>query len=124
MTAGPDEVTSWMELLVWLSIIGVPSITTIVGLVIQSRRSAEKHSKLADDVQVVRDQVVNSHTTNLRDDIDAIKAHLVELDRQTVRISNEVRADREQSSRIESDLYDHVRRAQHLITKLFPGEKL
>ncbi|MGW0039816.1 DUF2746 domain-containing protein [Gordonia sp. NPDC003376] len=121
---GPDEVTSWMELLVWLSIIAIPAATTIVGLWVQSRRSASKHANLAEDVDAVKQQVCNSHPPeqNLRDDIDEIKAALLELDRRTARIGDEIRVDRENSRAMQRDLYAQTARTERVIAKYHPDE--
>ncbi|NDK91027.1 DUF2746 domain-containing protein [Gordonia desulfuricans] len=111
-----------MELLVWLSIVTIPAAVTVVGLWIQSRRAASKHTELAENVGAVKEQVKNSHDTNLRDDIDEIKAALLGLDRRTARIGDEIRVDREQARQVSRDLYAQVARTEHVIAKYHPDE--
>ncbi|QAY15848.1 hypothetical protein SEA_TINABELCHER_25 [Streptomyces phage TinaBelcher] len=51
------------------STIGVALIGVLVEL---ARRQHNALSAVAEDVQVARDHVANTHTTNLRDDIDSL----------------------------------------------------
>ena len=51
------------------STVGVALIGVLVEL---ARRQHNALSAVAEDVQVARDHVANTHTTNLRDDIDSL----------------------------------------------------
>lgn len=91
----------------------------------------------------IRDQVTNDHNTNLRDDIDRLAARvevavaeveglarqrdqdalaIVDLDRRTNRIGEEVRTDRAQLLKVEADLYQLEAGARRVVTRYHPEE--
>lgn len=91
----------------------------------------------------IRDQVTNDHNTNLRDDIDRLADRvevavaeveglarqrdqdalaIVDLDRRTSRIGEEVRTDRAQLLKVEADLYQLEARSRRVVTRYHPEE--
>lgn len=91
----------------------------------------------------IRDQVTNDHNTNLRDDIDRLAARvevavaeveglahqrdqdalaIVDLDRRTNRIGEEVRTDRAQLLKVEADLYQLEAGTRRVVTRYHPKE--
>ncbi|MGB3706751.1 DUF2746 domain-containing protein [Gordonia sp. (in: high G+C Gram-positive bacteria)] len=65
--AGPSNIDSWFEFIVW-SIIAVAALAGAV----QSWRGRREHRKQSATIEEVREQVSNTHDTNLRDDIDRL----------------------------------------------------
>lgn len=49
-------------------------VTALIGVLFQNVKLGRRIDKVHDKAEVVRDQVQNSHGTNLRDDLDRIRA--------------------------------------------------
>jgi hypothetical protein len=83
------------EVIVALITAGLAAISAMVIQLIQS------HEKVSADIKATRHQVQNSHSTNLRDDIDAI----AELGRMTLRSVEALRDElaQERKERIAGD---------------------
>lgn len=75
-----NAVNGWWDLLLLVGIALAPSVVQFF-----------KQRKHGDDIAAVRESVVNSHTTNLRDDVDEITGTVNglrgELDKLTVLVS-------------------------------------
>lgn len=113
MTSGPTSIDSWFEFIVWLLLVTVPTITTVLlANRAQSKRSASKHSQLAEDVTEVKDQVKNSHRTNLRDDLDRLTSIVESLAADIRGLRNDVEFDRGERRQHRRDIKDRFERIE------------
>lgn len=79
------------------------------------------------EVGEVKDQVKNTHSTNLRDDIDEIKTSmndmhrtLTNVDARTARIGDEVRTQKTELDTLRRDTYAAIAKAERSIAKYHP----
>ena len=128
MTGGPANIDSWFEFLVWFVIAGA----ALLGAV-QSWRGRREHARQSETIEEVRDQVSNTHTTNLRDELDErhreLMTQLSKLDERTRRIGDdhrrEVDARRDGDRRIADNLAridERLDRQDRIADKHHPGE--
>lgn len=80
----------------------VPVITTWITARGQKRQSGA--------IEEVREQVANTHTTNLREDLDLIHADVRGIRTDVRDLRDEVRDVRHRQSEFESGVRDHARR--------------
>lgn len=124
----PAGADSWFDLAAYL-LVAVPGIVASV-LAWRIKVSAA----------ATEEQVSNDHTSNLREDIDEIRAAvaemhrdqnrkldehsvtLVEVERAVGRIGSEQRADRTQVQEIARDLYASVQRQERIVSKYHPDD--
>lgn len=88
----------------------------------QTRYLEGRHIALKEDVNEVRDQVSNSHDTNLRDDLDKIGDKVDDIDRRTRRIGDEIRRDRDDFKALRKDTYRAIDKSERIIAKYHPDE--
>lgn len=107
-------------------IIGLPATIPAIGAWMHSRRTGRHTDE-------IRDQVTNSHKSNLRDDIDQLTETVGRIDDQTRRISVEVQTDRklrqeaddrltERITEHESDDRSAISRLERMIRRHHPEE--
>ena len=71
MTPAPPDDLPWLA---WAIVIITLALIAQIPMLIQHRRTREDVRTTRDDVAQVKEQVANTHSTNLRVDIDAAKA--------------------------------------------------
>lgn len=76
--SGPANIDSWLEFIIW----AILSTAVLIGAVggIGSLLHAWRSSSVPEAVQEVKEQVKNSHSTNLRDDVDRTAAKVDVID--------------------------------------------
>ena len=79
--------------------------------------------ELAATVEKIRNQVQNSHGTNLRDDIDKIAVKVDNVDRLSRRIGAEIRTDREEFREFRKDTYSKIRHYDTVVAKHHPEDE-
>jgi hypothetical protein len=88
----------------------------LVGVLIEMmRRQANAMSEVRENVQVARDHVANTHSTNLRDDLDAV---MFRIDRvidgqerhseELTALRNEINHERRERLTVAERLDDHI----------------
>ncbi|MDL9938672.1 DUF2746 domain-containing protein [Gordonia sp. ABSL1-1] len=85
----PDDIWGLLGLLL---AVAIPAATTVVVTRIQSSRATAKHEKLAAGVEVIKEQVANDHTSNLRHDLDRNERKVDQVDTKVDRLSGELRS--------------------------------
>lgn len=128
-------------------IVGLPGTIAAVFAGIIGWKARQSHNELRAESAEIREQVSNDHPSNLRDDIDVLRAlveslltrmdqHgddtrelralLAKIDERTERIGDEVRTDRDLRRRadasIRRDLTAAVERAESVIAKYHPDD--
>jgi hypothetical protein len=106
---------------------GASDLIVLAFLVAYLINSWVSHRKM----NIVKNEVKNTHKTNLRDDLDELKAGqremhqlLVEVDSRTVRIGAEVRVNREAQDADRKVMYGAIARAERLVAKNHPKDAL
>ena len=75
MMSGPANIDSWFEFVVW----AVIAIAALAGAV-QAHRGRREHQEQSAVIGEVREQVSNTHDTNLRDDLDRTDSKVDQVD--------------------------------------------
>lgn len=114
------QVDDWREVVVWV-LLALPAIIGAVAGVRGLRRVQEnglRAEETANDLRVVRAQVENTHESNLRDDITALRTEVRDLtalvarvDDKASRIGEELRT--ENKLRREADARTNRKVARH-----------
>ena len=87
---GPANIDSWLEFIIWAILAAAVLIGAVSGIV--SMWHARRISDVPEAVQEVKEQVKNSHSTNLRDDVDCTAAKVDAVDTKVDRLSGVVDA--------------------------------
>lgn len=72
MSGGPIGADSWMDVVAY-AVVGIPALIAAVAAYRVAMRNAAAQKTIGDDIAAVREHTVNTHATNLRDDIDALR---------------------------------------------------
>lgn len=139
MTNGPGHVITdyGPTFIVWMTFAAPSVIAAVASLaaMARGRRNGEHAEAAAADAKAVREQVENSHTTNLRDDLDKITDRLADhgrvlqrVDDKASRIGEELRTEtalrREADARTNGKVDKAVDWAREVIEKHHPEEDL
>ncbi|UQE73830.1 DUF2746 domain-containing protein [Gordonia sp. PP30] len=84
------NVDDWREVIVWF-LLALPAIIGAVAGILGLRRAKAngQHAvQTAEDMRVVREQVENTHTSNLRDDIDVLRDEVRALTKLVTRVDD------------------------------------
>lgn len=136
MTAMPTELPNdLIGLIGFLAVLGYLAWTT--------RRQSAQHAEQTEQIERVRHQVENSHTSNMRDDIDGLMAKvdtllaadtrrrdvdreqhatLARLDDRTARIGDEVREDRADRQELRREVYRLALDHRRIVEKHHPED--
>ena len=105
---------------IWVAIIGV--IGGIITVIVQQRRQRKHTTAQAKTLEIVRDQVQNSHGTNLRNDIDVVLSELRGLRKDVGRLDDrdlergrDMRDLRQAVTEIDKKLDDHLDYSRTLV---------
>lgn len=100
-----------------IELIAVVTFILVNGWVLysQNRKARSERSELADSVAVVRDQVENTHTTNLRHDIDGITEGLKLLQAM-------VSVNHAQQVKFQADVYENLQQLNLVAVKNHPKD--
>lgn len=87
----------------WMDILGlvVVAIAFVSAAAVPALISRNNHKKVSAELGEVKEQVVNNHTTNLRDDLDIIHREIRGVREDVSQLRGEVRDERE--ARIAAD---------------------
>ena len=83
----------------------VTAITALAGLIVELIR---RHSAVAKDVAITREQVQNSHSTNLRDDLDDLHSTVKLVLSSTEALRAELAQERRERMAVASRLDAHL----------------
>ncbi|UOQ58086.1 DUF2746 domain-containing protein [Leucobacter allii] len=72
-----------------------------IFLLLQNRRQKRRDAHVSEKLEVVREQVQNSHGTNLRDDLDRIADGLMQLGKNVEGLASDLRGVRRDIGRLD-----------------------
>ncbi len=73
--AGPDSIDSWRAFVVWMVLAAAILIGAVSGVV--GAVKAHRNGSVSDEI---KDQVKNTHDSNLRDDLDRVDTKVDQVD--------------------------------------------
>jgi len=115
MTPPPEGTPAY----VWLLAIIIPTVTTaLAGVVVALlNRPVRRTLKIvAADAREARQQTANTHDTNLRDDLDAMRSDIGEVRRSTGVVRRELRGVRRDVGSLQEDVAE-VREEQRSVRR-------
>lgn len=121
---GPINADSWMDVAAY-AVVGVPALIASLGALHVAKKNAVAQQAVAADVTEVKDQVANTHTTNLRADLDskADKEDVAAVSAKVDDLAKEMRGHIHEDRAIRRDLVRRIQTQERIADQHHPGER-
>ncbi|MET9329460.1 DUF2746 domain-containing protein [Tsukamurella sp. NPDC003166] len=121
---GPINADSWMDVAAY-AIVGVPALVASLGALRVAKKNAVAQRAVAADVTEVKDHVANTHSTNLRADLDgkADKDDVAEVSAKVDDLAEELRGYIKEDRAVRRDLVRRIQTQERIADQHHPGER-